>query len=147
MEIEDVEEAAEDTSRRTAAKKILVARAEYSGPLPAPHVLAEYGQVMPGLPEKIVRMTEREQEHRHGLEREELAILQEAARSEARRLMTGQIGGLCFAAFLIAAGIWFGYHDKFIAMGIVLVPTLFEAISHLLHLPRHRRRPPESRDR
>jgi uncharacterized membrane protein len=40
----------------------------HSGPLPAPHTLAEYDRVQPGLAERIVQMTEKEQLQRHSIE-------------------------------------------------------------------------------
>ncbi|MGW4922286.1 DUF2335 domain-containing protein [Streptomyces parvulus] len=44
----------------------------HQGPLPAPQTLGEYEQVLPGLAERIVSMAEREQAHRHELERTDL---------------------------------------------------------------------------
>jgi uncharacterized membrane protein len=37
----------------------------YSGPIPDPHSLAQYEQLQPGLAERIIRMAEKEAEHRH----------------------------------------------------------------------------------
>lgn len=44
----------------------------HTGPLPAPHTLAEYEAVLPGLAERIVNMAENEQAHRHDLEKTDL---------------------------------------------------------------------------
>ena len=49
--------------------RMISVRAQFSGPLPAPETLRQYGEVMPGLDERIVSMAEREQGHRHDLDR------------------------------------------------------------------------------
>lgn len=41
-----------------------------TGPIPSPETLAEYGQVIPGLPEKIISWTTDEGEHRRSLEKQ-----------------------------------------------------------------------------
>jgi uncharacterized membrane protein len=41
----------------------------WSAPLPPPNQLDDYNRVLPGLAERIVSMTGREQDHRHGLDR------------------------------------------------------------------------------
>ncbi|WP_084391159.1 DUF2335 domain-containing protein [Novosphingobium capsulatum] len=41
----------------------------HQGPLPAPDDMAHYEQILPGCAERILQMTEREQEHRHRQER------------------------------------------------------------------------------
>jgi uncharacterized membrane protein len=40
----------------------------WRGPLPHPDDLRAYGEISPDLPDRIVRMTEREQAHRHGID-------------------------------------------------------------------------------
>lgn len=43
-------------------------RRVHSGPLPAPETYAQYEAVHPGAAERILRMAEKEQDHRHGSE-------------------------------------------------------------------------------
>jgi uncharacterized membrane protein len=40
----------------------------FSGPLPPPDLLSEYNQVLPGLAERIVQMTEKQGDHRRHLQ-------------------------------------------------------------------------------
>lgn len=40
----------------------------YSGPLPQPDALAKYDQIVPGAAERIIRMAEKEMDHRHDTE-------------------------------------------------------------------------------
>ncbi len=112
----------------------------FAGPLPAPEILAAYDEVLPGLAERIVRLTEREQQHRHELEKGELAFLQQRAHAEATRLSVGQWAGLGLACVLVMAGILFGYLGNHVAMGLVLLPALFEAIGRLVRASRRRRK-------
>ncbi len=76
----------------------------HSGPLPSPSTLKDYDEVLPGLAERIVRLTEGEQEHRH-------EIVELAVRRSARLKDRGQIMGmialvlmLSFCAYLAAIG-------------------------------------------
>ena len=47
--------------------------AEFSGPLPPPSYLREYEAITPGAGDRIISMTEREQQHRHAWERSALS--------------------------------------------------------------------------
>lgn len=40
----------------------------YSGPLPQPEALAQYDQIVPGAAERIIKMAEKEMDHRHRVE-------------------------------------------------------------------------------
>ena len=40
----------------------------FSGPLPPPHLLAEYNEIIPNGAERILAMAERQRSHREGLE-------------------------------------------------------------------------------
>jgi uncharacterized membrane protein len=74
---------------------------QYVGPLPDPHTLARYNEVLPSAAERILAMAEREQAHRHSL--------------DERALKGGQL--LAFVGQTFALAIGFGG----IAAGFVLV--------------------------
>lgn len=42
----------------------------FQGPLPPPNILAGYEKVVPGAAERIIAMSEKEQQHRHQIDRE-----------------------------------------------------------------------------
>lgn len=44
----------------------------FSGPLPPPTVLEKYDQILPGAAERIIKMAERQSEHRRGMEAKNL---------------------------------------------------------------------------
>ena len=46
----------------------IVQHQQWSGPLPAPEALAQYNNIVPDAAERILRMAEKEQEHRHKAE-------------------------------------------------------------------------------
>jgi uncharacterized membrane protein len=45
---------------------------EYSAPIPHPELLAGYERALPGCAERIVAMAEKEQRHRHEMQKQEL---------------------------------------------------------------------------
>lgn len=51
-----------------------------SGPLPPPETLAQYEQIQEGFAERIMRMAETQQNHRHGVQRE---LVQEESKKRA----------------------------------------------------------------
>lgn len=51
------------------AQKVVMQRSMFSGPLPPPSILQGYSDVLDGGAERIMRLTEREQEHRHYMEK------------------------------------------------------------------------------
>lgn len=62
----------------------------FSGPLPPPQVLQEYENILPGLADRIVRMTEIQSAHRQDLERY-------ITRSDSRRANAGLICAVLIA--------------------------------------------------
>ncbi len=54
------------SSSQSAA--IIHAQMEFSGPLPPPQILGQYDEVLPGSAERILRMAEKQQDHRIGVD-------------------------------------------------------------------------------
>lgn len=50
---------------KESIRSIQVQQEHYSGPLPHPDALARYDEIVPGAAERIIRMAEKEMEHRH----------------------------------------------------------------------------------
>lgn len=65
-EVDDQEEI--DPAEAEALEAIVVAAAQFSGPLPPPDILRAYGEVVNGGADRIVSQWERETQHRHDLE-------------------------------------------------------------------------------
>ena len=75
------------------------------GPLPSPVLLGQYDQVLPGLAETIVRMAEREQRHRHQMDKIEVSAPHELAKR-------GQWFGLSVVILMLGLAVnlaWLGH--------------------------------------
>lgn len=95
----------------------------FQGPLPPPEILRQYGEVVPNGAERIMSMAERNQEHRHGLEKE---VITKGVRNESR----GQWLGFILFILLIAAGTYLLATGKRIEglSTLVLNATTFAAL-------------------
>lgn len=90
-------------------KRVSISRM-HSGPLPSADELSAYGRAMPGLPERIATMSEKEQDHRHSSDRfcQQQVALQYPREYQLRKtgqnfaLITGNFGLL--VALLL--GLW-----------------------------------------
>lgn len=69
----------------------------FRGPLPPPEVLQRYDQITPGLADRIVRMAEKNQDHRHNLEN---TVIPSRVKLEQR----GQIIGALLGIAMIISG-------------------------------------------
>ena len=82
-----------------------VSASYHEGPLPSAEVIAQYESILPGAADRIFKMAERQQSHRHGMEKNVLA-------SHIRRSREGLFAGLAVAVGgLVLAGIslYLGY--------------------------------------
>ncbi len=69
----------------------------HAGPLPSPDTLHQYNEILPGAADRVVAMAEREQEHRHAVERSMVRIY-------ARNTMGGLIAGTLIGLVAIVGG-------------------------------------------
>ena len=76
-----------------------------SGPLPDPEAIAAYERALPGAADRIFRMAEKEQEHRH------LSDLNESQRRHAT-IILGQAFAFTLGVFGVCGGIWLVANDK-----------------------------------
>ena len=60
---------APNTAAVLQTQQVLMHTQQWAGPLPPPAELKQYDEVFPGLAERIVGSMEREQEHRHAVDR------------------------------------------------------------------------------
>ena len=70
----------------------------HSGPLPSPDVLQKYDQVLPGLAERIMRLTENQHRHRQAIETRIVKTLTASHWLSFARGMSGKataVVGLC----------------------------------------------------
>lgn len=101
--------------KRRKIERLLLA---YSGPLPPPHMLERYEQVLPGAAERIFDMAESEQKHRHSWDTFSLSA---SANSEKRGQYLGTISLALLCIFALIAGIYVSWQlgVAFLAVGVV----------------------------
>jgi uncharacterized membrane protein len=75
-----------------------------SGPLPPARQLADYDSVLPGLADRIVRMAEREQQHRHLIEEAQVAQPYLLARRGQTFALLAMVIFVAFAGWLASQG-------------------------------------------
>jgi uncharacterized membrane protein len=90
----------------------------HRGPLPTPETFADYDRVLPGAAERILKMAENQQVHRHGIES---AVVNGNVSQE--RL--GPIYGLVVATLSIIAGFVLAFTNHEVSgLSAILVPLL-----------------------
>lgn len=122
-------EITEEAARQVADRAIRFLATRFSGPLPPPGVLQAYDELSPGLAGRIVSMAEREQEHRHALER--------GAFDEDSKLgRRGQIFALLVAAGGLIAAVILGLAGEPLAAAIIGSVDLLGLVTVFLLGPR-----------
>ena len=108
--IETILNAVPEDKKKEVVKAMTVVQQEiFSGPIPHPRLLAEYERLMPGSTDRFMKMAEKQQEHRIGLE-------DSAIKSQLKSNERGQLFGFILSTLIICAGIvlfilgmpWFG---------------------------------------
>ena len=82
-----------------------VVSASYSGPLPPPAQLEQYNQIVPGAAERLLAMVEREQRHRHSVERAAVEVEREHFVGIPKRGQTLAVA-LALVCLAVAAGLF-----------------------------------------
>lgn len=77
----------------------VTAKRSIRGPLPRPDTLKEFENVLPGSAERILRMAEKEQDHRH-------RMLKRLIVAETRTAVWGLVFALIVALAFLAAAVW-----------------------------------------
>lgn len=70
----------------------------YSGPLPTPSAFAQYDKALPGAAERILRMAEQEQDHRHEMDNKRFKM-------NSRDSLIGILSGLGLGVVALVAGV------------------------------------------
>ena len=85
-------------------QQIIQMSGQYSGPLPIPSHLEQYEQILPGAADRIIRMAEKQSEHRQELEKR---VIKSDTRNSLAGLIFGfiiGIVGIVRGAYLISIG-------------------------------------------
>lgn len=99
----------------------------WSGPLPSPDALQKYGDFLPGSPERILAMAERETSHRHAME------LESAKNSsfDTQQYHAAIVRGQWMALFLVVVALMAACYCAYIgqsAIGTVIAGTTLVSV-------------------
>lgn len=106
---------------------------QHSGPLPSPRQMREYDATVPGAAERIMQMAEREQQHRHEMQRLDAEFRSTAFNHVKNREIRGQtIGALLAAGVLFLSGYlaWQGHPKAAVTLAastMVAIAAVFAA--------------------
>jgi uncharacterized membrane protein len=89
----------------------------FSGPIPSPEMLAEYGRIIPDGPERILRMAEAQSEHRRALETSVVT-------SQNRQSEKGQLYAFILALVFAGVGVWMASIGQFAIAGGIFTVTI-----------------------
>lgn len=84
----------------------------FQGPLPPPEMLREYNEISPGLALRLVDRADKEQDHRHEMNREQVNGSKSALFHKAFQGYVGQALAFIIAMTCICGGIWLIAQDK-----------------------------------
>lgn len=94
----------------------------WRGPLPPPWVMQEYGEVIPNMPERILRMAEKQSEHRQFLEKQSL----QAPIDQSKR---GQLLGFVIAVLFLLATVFLALNGFTVVAGVLGGTTLIGLVA------------------
>jgi uncharacterized membrane protein len=93
----------------------------YAGSLPPQELVKAYDKLLPGAAERIFRMVEQEQAHRHSLAMAASARDDAFDHNSAKLQFRGQLFGFALGMFGIGSGVFLAYNgDSLIGFGTVI---------------------------
>ena len=103
------------------------------GPLPSPDQLAKYEAQHPGITERIIRLTESEQEHRHKSEQLLLEALSSDASSHRKCERRGDWMAFTVCILCFALGVFFFLKDSTWLAGMCIGAPIVSAASNFIY--------------
>lgn len=88
----------------------------WSGPIPSPDALEKYNHVLPGSANRLLSLAEKEQNHRHDMDRNVLA-------TKAGDVKRGQRYGFVIAIFAVGGAVWCASFAPWVSGVLVSVPV------------------------
>lgn len=107
--------------------------ASYSGPLPPPSFLNQFEQIVPGSAERIIRYSEREQEHRHNIEDLRTETIAKTSLINAVADAIGRVFGVFFLMGTFGVAVYFSVFEKDFGFATLFYsPSIIFAIISLI---------------
>ena len=113
--------------------QIIVEQTQISGPIPSPEIIAGYEKTLPGSADRIIKMAEKEQEHRHRMERTN-------SKMTVGIIVLGQIFGVMIGLSGILGGLYLVLHDKALSGFSAFFVSLGSLVAVFLYDSRNKRR-------
>jgi uncharacterized membrane protein len=110
----------------------------FSGPLPPPQILREFDEVIPGAAERIVKMAEKQQDHRIRLESRVIT-------SDIIRSWAGLILGACLGIVIVGCGSYLVHEGHDTAGATIITGTLVSLVTAFMSVTKSRRQERESK--
>lgn len=101
-------DASPSETQRIIETTLVQSQSLHVGPIPPPEYMHAYGEVNPSFPERILAMAEREQSHRHELQRSSLESVRLLDAGQFELQKRGQWFALVFGIVGVAGGITLG---------------------------------------
>ena len=119
-------DAVPESKKEEVKEALMIIRSEmYSGPIPPPEALARYEEIQPGAADRILKMAEKQQEHRMALETKAIG-------GQVDQSKRGQIFGFIAIFLCIGAAIFFAvvcnmtkFAATFLTVTMVILVGLF----------------------
>ena len=119
-------DAVPDSKKKEVKEALMIMRSElYSGPIPPPEALARYEEIQPGAADRILKMAEKQQEHRMALETKAIG-------GQVDQSKRGQIFGFIAIFVCIAVAVFFAIYcgittfaASFLTVTMVILVGLF----------------------
>jgi len=78
----------------------------YQGPIPPPQILAAFNDIIPDGADRIMRMAEKDQDHKTAMQIKMVEVQDSASRREHSEIIGGQIFAFILCALALVGGIY-----------------------------------------
>ncbi len=112
----------EDRKEEVREALMIIREEMYSGPIPSPEALEHYEKIQPGAADRILKMAEKQQEHRMALETKAIG-------GQVDQSKRGQIFGFILVFVFVAIAVFFAKHLEMkefaaILLGVTMVSVV-----------------------
>jgi uncharacterized membrane protein len=113
--------------KRGAATQVLLARfTSHTGPIPSPEALEQYGQTLPSAPDRILRMAEKQSDHRMEIEKQ-------VVKRQLNQSGIGQFLAATIAVVCISSASWLALHDHDTVAGVIGGTTVVGLVTTFIY--------------
>lgn len=112
--------------RQQATRVLIQVTRTHTGPIPSPDALAQYGAVLESAPDRILRMAEKQSDHRMELEKSTI-------RRQLNQSGVGQVLAFLVSIGCIGASSWLAYEGHDAVAGVIGGTTVVGLVSVFIY--------------